>query len=148
MTARDFLDLAGDLLAITKESAWRSAVSRAYYAAFHTARELLARMGFQVPRADHAHAYLWLRLSNCGDPTTESAGQLLRDLRRERNRADYELAQRWVWATARLLVQRCEDVIQTLEAAALEPIRSAIQTAMRDYERNVLRAVTWQPPPP
>ena len=47
MNGRDFLDVANDLLASPREAAWRSAVSRAYYVAFHVARELLGDLGFR-----------------------------------------------------------------------------------------------------
>lgn len=48
---RDFLLVANDLLAGDTEAKWRSAVSRAYYAAFHAARKFLTACGFTVPRA-------------------------------------------------------------------------------------------------
>jgi uncharacterized protein (UPF0332 family) len=41
MTGRDFLALAMQLAGGGSEAEWRSATSRAYYAAFHVARELL-----------------------------------------------------------------------------------------------------------
>lgn len=66
--AKEFLTLAETWVEGATEAEWRSAVSRAYYAAFHEARVLLRGLGFRVPRGDQAHAYLWLRLSNCGDP--------------------------------------------------------------------------------
>ena len=66
MNPREFLDLAGEWAAGTREGEWRSAVSRAYYAAFHVARTLLQDCGFAVPAAEQAHAYLWLRLANAG----------------------------------------------------------------------------------
>ena len=91
MNPRDFLVVANILLAGPTEASWRSAVSRAYYAAFHAARLLLRDLGFKTPRADQAHAYLWLRLSNCGDSQLQVAGQRLKDLRGERNRADYDI---------------------------------------------------------
>ena len=87
MNPRDFLVVANALIVGATEAAWRSAVSRAYYAAFHTARRLLRDLGFRTPRADQAHAYLWLRLSNCGDAQMVTAGQKLQDLRGERNRS-------------------------------------------------------------
>jgi uncharacterized protein (UPF0332 family) len=55
MNGRDFLPLATQLAGGTTEAEWRSAVSRAYYAAFHVARRLLSELGFTVPRADRAH---------------------------------------------------------------------------------------------
>src|SRR2546430_15944805 len=90
MNWRDFLALAARLAAGASESEWRSAASRAYYAAFHVARELLSDLRFLVPRADRAHQYLTFRLSNCGDAAVIAAGRNLETLRRLRNRADYD----------------------------------------------------------
>jgi hypothetical protein len=67
MNPRKFLSQARRLARANAEEDWRSAVSRAYYAAFHVARELMEGLGFTVPYADRAHGYLWLRLQNCGD---------------------------------------------------------------------------------
>ena len=58
MSPRDFLALAEKLIEDDTEGHWRSAVSRAYYAAFHVARSLLERLGFVVPKADPAHNHL------------------------------------------------------------------------------------------
>jgi uncharacterized protein (UPF0332 family) len=91
MNARDFLTLAQALAGQSTEAAWRTAVSRAYYAAFHVARDLLEGLGFTVPHADPAHGYLWLRLANSGNPQTVQAGNDLNAIRRERNIADYDL---------------------------------------------------------
>ncbi len=55
MNWRDFLLVANRLTAGATEADWRTAVSRAYYAAFHVARRLLADLKFNVPRADRAH---------------------------------------------------------------------------------------------
>jgi uncharacterized protein (UPF0332 family) len=146
MNSRDFLTLANALAVETTEAAWRTAVSRAYYAAFHASRLLLRDLGFRVPRADQAHAFLWMRLSNCGDGHLEAAGQKLQDLRGERNKADYDvdvpLAQ--AWSAARVRV--AGHVIQILDKGRVEPIRTQITNAMRTYERTVLRTVTWQVP--
>ena len=59
--ARDLLNLAEVLSRGTSESEWRCAVGRAYYAAFHQARDLLQALGFQIPRAEFVHASLWKR---------------------------------------------------------------------------------------
>src|SRR5713101_728199 len=91
MNVRDFLTLAKALANETTEADWRSAVSRAYYGAFHVARQLLEDLGFTVPQADRAHAYLWLRLSNCGHAQLKEAGRAVNDLRRERNWSNYDL---------------------------------------------------------
>jgi uncharacterized protein (UPF0332 family) len=146
MNGRLFLDLANDLLAIPTEQAWRTAVSRAYYAAFHVARQLLRDLGFRAPRADQAHAYLWLRLSNCGDPQIQLAGQRLHDLRSERNRADYDIDVALPRTGAATQVRIAGQIIQFLDAGQAEPVRTQITDAMRIYERDVLSNVTWQQP--
>ncbi len=146
MNPRDFLTLANALAAGTTEAAWRTAISRAYYAAFHTARQLLRDLGFRVPRGDQAHAYLWMRLSNCGDPQLVVAGQKLQDLRGKRNEADYDIDLPLPQANASPRLIAAGHVIQTLASGRVEPTRTQIINAMRAYERTVLRVVTWQVP--
>ena len=145
MNGRDFLLVAKDLLTSSTEAAWRSSVSRVYYAAFHVARQLLEDVGFTVPRGERAHAYLWLRLSNCGQPQVQDAGRRLNTLRGQRNRADYDVTAAFSRPTADGQVRIGEAIIQVLDAAILEPTRTQITDAMRIYERDVLHDVSWHP---
>ncbi len=145
MNFRDFLSLADTLAKGATEAEWRSACSRGYYAAFHVARRLLLDLGFQVPQADRAHSHLWLRLSNAGALEVQKAGRRLNDLRRERNRADYEDRHPITATMAAQNVRFVEDIIQALDAAAVEPTRTQITDAMKVYERDVLHDVTWHP---
>jgi uncharacterized protein (UPF0332 family) len=149
MNPREFLDVADDLATGMREADWRSATSRAYYAAFHVARLLLKHCGFAVPRADQAHAYVWLRLSNCGHPVLSKAGTDLRDLRTSRNRADYDLDLTFLQPIAIGDVRIADDIIKLLDQVPTLPhVQQQITDAIRLYERDVLKQVTWQPPPP
>jgi uncharacterized protein (UPF0332 family) len=143
MNSRDFLTLAQTLLADRFEAAWRSAVSRAYYAAFHVARELLEDLRFTVPRGEQAHGYLWLRLSNCGDRQLEKTGASLNTLRQDRNGADYDLHRPLTQANAARSVRAAEQLILLLTGTT-GPIRTQITDTMKVYERDVLRVVTWE----
>jgi hypothetical protein len=145
MDPREFLALAQQLNLAMTEVAWRSAVSRAYYAAFHVARQLLEDLGFTVPHGDRAHGYLWLRLSNCGDPLVQRAGRDLNALRRDRNGADYDLARPMGPVVPRLQLPLAAQIIQALDAARMQPTRTTISDAMKIYERDVLHDVTWHP---
>jgi uncharacterized protein (UPF0332 family) len=142
----DFLALVDVLAQGGTEAEWRTAVSRAYYAAFLATRELFRDLGFQVPRAAQAHAYLWMRLSNSGNLEVARAGADLNDLQRERNRSDYDNHVTIHQSDAVLLVQVARQLTQRLGSARVDPLRTQIRDAMRDYERNVLGAVTWQGP--
>jgi hypothetical protein len=146
MNGRDFLALGKRLLVDEAEAAWRSGVSRGYYAAFHVARELLESLGFAVPRADRAHAYLWRRLSNCGVAQVQNAGRELNDLRGDRNVADYELHRGLPHSLAEGQVLVAKSIIDVLDKASQEPTRTFIIEAMKAYERDILKEVTWQAP--
>lgn len=146
MDETGFLDVADDLSAGLREADWRSAISRAYYAAFHKARKLLRQGGFAVPHGEQTHAYLWFRLSNAGHPDVMRAGTKLGHLRTARNRADYDMDFPVAQAAAFDHVQVATDIIQLLgdlskEAAILARVLDAIKL----YERDVLREVTWHP---
>jgi hypothetical protein len=143
ITGSDFLILAETWIKGTTEAEWRSAVSRAYYGAFHAARQLMRDLGFVVPRADRAHAYLWLRLSNCGASAVARAGAELNSLRGDR--ADYDVERTADHADLQLQVQAARKIVQALDTAGVEPTRTQITEAMKIYERDVLRDVTWTP---
>jgi uncharacterized protein (UPF0332 family) len=145
MSTRDLLEVADDLLDGPKEAHWRSAVSRAYYAAFHEARLLLRQCGFAVPKGEQAHAYLWLRLSNCGHPDLAHAGTELSDLRSQRNWADYDFDHVLDLSVAADYVQAGHDIVHLLDEANTMPaLLAQITAVMRAYERDVLREVTWK----
>jgi uncharacterized protein (UPF0332 family) len=144
MNPRDFLTQAQRLVALTGEEDWRSAVSRAYYSAFHVAREFMESLGFTVPQADRAHGYLWLRLQNCGEASLEQLGRDLQDLRRQRNYADYDLNRTYRQSDAQRQVGRAAGMILLL-AAVVEPMRTQVMDTMKEYERVVLQVVTWHP---
>jgi uncharacterized protein (UPF0332 family) len=147
MNVKDFLAVADELLDGSTEASWRSAVSRAYYAAFHAARDLLRRCGFSIPRADQAHAYPWLRLANCGRIDVQSAGAELHELRQARNWADYDLDRPFGHLHAANQVGAATDLIRLLDDLAATPaILAQVIDVLRVYERDVLREVTWQAP--
>lgn len=145
MDFRDYLRQARILARGPVEADWRTASSRAYYAAFHVARLLLRDLGFRVPQAERAHNYLSLRLFNSGHADTSAAGRGLNGLRGQRNRADYNDQISFTQAMALRDVQQAEDVVLALDAAAIEPIRTQITDAMKVYERDILHDVTWHP---
>jgi hypothetical protein len=146
MNPRDNLDLAEELCDGIREVDWRTATSRAYFTAFHEARLFLGRLGFVVPRADQAHAYLWLRLANCGQPDLNHAGANLQDLRRLRNWADYDNDRDFEHSIAFDQVLTAAGIIQLLDAASATPsVLGRITDAIKIYERDVLRHITWRP---
>jgi uncharacterized protein (UPF0332 family) len=146
MDPRQFLEVADEWSVGTREAEWRSAVSRAYYGAFHVANRLFRRAGFFVPQGDQAHGYLWLRLSNSGHVDVCETGRNLRELRGVRNRADYDLDRPFPQQRAIDYDHVAASVINLLETVETTPhVVAQITATMRVYERDVLRDVTWRP---
>jgi uncharacterized protein (UPF0332 family) len=146
MDETGFLEVADELSTGSREADWRSAISRAYYAAFHKGRTLLRQAGFRVPRAERAHAYVWLRLSNSGHLDVNKVGDDLNGLRSLRNCADYYFDRPIAEATAIEQVGVATKIIQLLHQLANEPIiLTRVIDGIKTYERDVLREVTWHP---
>ncbi len=145
MTGNDFLTLATRLGSGSTEAEWRTAVSRAYYAAFHGARDLFHGLGFTVPRADPAHQYLYHRLNNFGHAQLEQAGRDLNSLRTLRNQADYELRQHHPQRFAGTGLQLAQGIVQALALATVEPTRTQVRDAVIAYERTAYGQTTWTP---
>lgn len=146
MDETGFLELADELSMGSRQADWRTAISRAYYAAFHKARTLLRQGGFRVPVAERAHAYLWLRMSNSGHPDVNKAGDDLNRLRSMRNWADYDFNRPLDEATAIERVGIALDIVQLLHHLGNEPaILARVVDAIKIYERDTLREVTWHP---
>jgi len=135
MNPREFNELAKALAEGSKASEFRSAVSRAYYAAFHVALESLDSMGFGVARGPSAHAEVARLLMNSSDSELIRIGGSLIDFRGARNKADYQLhdTRLETAAVARTNVGTTGWIIRGLEASTVEPRRSAIIAGINAY---------------
>jgi len=83
--------LAGKaLISATQESRLRSAISRAYYAAFIQARNYLRDQdGLAIP-THNTHEYVINQFTNSSDRDRQEIGSSLKRLRIGRNQADYD----------------------------------------------------------
>src|SRR5438876_4458868 len=87
----EFLDTTDRLSQGSTEGDWRSAVSRAYYAAFHYFREFFLSNGLDIGRSAQSHFNLYTGLLSCGIASVTGFGTRVDDLRDRRVWADYEL---------------------------------------------------------
>ncbi len=90
----EYYELAKQLAKESGEAQRRSAISRAYYAAYWKARELLELSEGPIPRSENVHQYVWDAFY--GDPCSagDSIGKVGNFLRRKRADADYEAGKR------------------------------------------------------
>jgi uncharacterized protein (UPF0332 family) len=114
-----YLDLARELAEQESDAKKRSAVSRAYYAMYCTARDKLQGIGdFEPPSCGSDHFYLWNRLAK--EPyystSVRDLGMRLRDARVE---ADYENYIHNLPHFAESAILDAEELEQALEALFL-----------------------------
>ena len=86
----DFLILAEQLAKSSDEASKRSAISRAYYAAFGDAKNWLqSQAGVSVPMSGKAHSVVWDSFEQRGDRNAVHIAQTGKRLKEKRRKADY-----------------------------------------------------------
>lgn len=147
MNPADFISLAIKLSNSQQEAELRTAVSRAYYGAFHAARELLEECGIRFPPKQlfgaDVHRKVRYCLANANNKDSMLAADRLHSLRWKRNGADYDLK------TVDFSVSNLKNVIACRQLAieiadALQRCRSVqalpdFRQKARAYARDVLR---------
>ena len=118
----EYLTLAQELSSDAARSAiqeadLRSAMSRAYYAAFGQARAHLVEVdGEVIPRDANVHWYVVDAFERSDQPTRRTIGHLLHHLRSVRNIADYENTfYRSLQGVTRAALSEAEEAIRLLE---------------------------------
>jgi uncharacterized protein (UPF0332 family) len=144
MDGNEFISLAGRLVAgaTGDEAACRSAISRAYYGAFHVARAFLKELGFQPVRNANVHAFVRNYFAESGHREAYLAAAELSYLQAARNSADYQLDDSRVGTreAAMICVERAHCVVSTLDACRSEAIRQTIRQGIAEYQRKLPRA--------
>jgi len=92
MNARDFFPVADRLRNSPSEAECRTSIGRSYYGLFNVLHGALASRGVIFREAPEDHFTLISYLSKARHRTAAAVGSALRDLRQERNRADYSLS--------------------------------------------------------
>ena len=111
----EFLTLAKELAQRSDEAALRSAVSRAYYAAFGKARALLMAEGVPLVSDATDHARVWEAFRSSSDDVRYYIGVDGMALRNNRNRADYDAEVTDIKARAQRAVRKAEDIYKALD---------------------------------
>ncbi len=87
---RLYFSLASELAAEGTEQAYRAAISRAYYAVFGTARQLLEQQGYHLTHTAGIHHQVWYIYRTSHHREMQRAYPLAAYLRDLRNQADYD----------------------------------------------------------
>jgi uncharacterized protein (UPF0332 family) len=136
---KEFFELAQKLVQMRSEPALRSAISRAYYAAYHCCIQLLREFGFQFSKDASAHDKVVAYLNNAGITEIQFVSGELSYLRRRRNHADYELTsvefQNHI--KCQLDLARAQGIIFQIEKYSQEPLRTQLRDGLRVYHAKI-----------
>ena len=135
MEGKEFFELAQKLVQMRSEPALRSAISRAYYAAYHCCIQLLRELGFMFSKDSSAHEKVAAYLNNAAISEIEFAGKELNYLRRRRNHADYDLILKDFQdhIACQLDMARAQAIISQVEKYSHEPFRTQLKNGLREY---------------
>lgn len=122
MTGDDFISMAMQLLAGDSEPHLRTAVSRAYYGAFHIGRDFVRKCGILIPAGPEAHKSIRWCLANAGSQELDKVALQLESLRSARNKADYDLTDRKFAnrSSVTVHVQRAASIAAAIHAATAQ----------------------------
>lgn len=139
MEGKDFFELAQKLSQMRSEPALRSAISRAYYAAYHCCLQLLRELGFHFSKDSSAHEKVAVYLNNAAITEIEFAGKELNYLRRRRNHADYDLILKDFQnhIVCQLDLARAQTIIELIEKYSHEPFRTQFKNGLREYYNKI-----------
>ncbi len=136
MEGKAFLNTARKLVQMRDEAALRSAVSRAYYAAYNCCIHLARQLGFHFGNAAATHERIYLYLRNSGIEEAQAMAVDLKELRKRRNEADYDMSstkfQNHVECQWDLV--HAQSIISQIEKYQHEPLRTQLAAGLRDYE--------------
>lgn len=118
----DYLTLARRLARERDEASQRSAISRAYYASYCTARNWLLSRGFVFPDHSQPHfhvwdefqsqrqAHVWSSLTSPAHASAREVGRAGRRFRVKRNSADYDNTLPGLTQEVTVALARAEDI--------------------------------------
>jgi hypothetical protein len=130
MDAREFLLIAERFRNSGVEAERRTSAGRSYYALFNVVVSTLAGNGVPFSETYDDHRRLISNLTNAGSTTAASVGRLLKELRTDRNRADYRLDEMFESITSELVYSRAIKALRqfdSIPAAELASIVKRIQ---------------------
>lgn len=144
MHPKDFLHTARDLATNgRREGDWRSSISRAYYCAFLTLREVLKQevpeelLAKAVDKArkgrKFSHHHVVNFLKNGRHEEVSQIGADLRDLKVSRQQADYELQRSFSAMNATWQVEETEALLQSLDDVGTHVIGENVTEYLKEY---------------
>jgi uncharacterized protein (UPF0332 family) len=120
---------------------YRTAISRAYYAAFHVGVKALEAVGIRPSDGPGGHGEVVRCLGACGDPDTIKVGSRLGTLHSRRLQADYDLNDPAVEsrAEADMACIESSQIVDQIYKLTSDSGKAMARSEMRRAARDVFR---------
>lgn len=145
MDPLDFIAVAIRLYNSHNEADLRTAIGRAYYGAFHVARQFVLDCGLRFPPKETYAAEIHTKVRYClgefGNADAIFASGALRLLRNQRNEADYNLDSTRFRSpvTVAAIVRVTSEIVDAIGRCRVDSAFSEGRGRIRTYARDVLR---------
>ena len=139
MNPKEFQHLASRLAEHgVSASEFRTAISRAYYAAFNLGFNLLKELGFNIANNREAHKQVYYHFNNSGDSDLIEVATKIDDLRTNRNHADYHLDRDDVEKkqNVKAIVYSAARLIKTMEKQCTGENRNQIIKSIEGWRKK------------
>jgi hypothetical protein len=128
MDAREFLPIAERMSTSANEAERRTSIGRSYYGLFHVLLGALSDRGVIFRETPEVHRNLIAYLTKGRNKVAASVGAVLKDLRQERNRADYRLKEICNAKSSEFVYQKAMKALRQFESISESELVSLVKT--------------------
>jgi hypothetical protein len=131
MDPRDFFPIADSMRCSTNEAERRTSIGRSYYGLFHVVLAALSDRGVIFKETPQDHQMLINYLQRGGNRKAASVGAALKDLRLERNQADYHLKGICSTKSSQFVYQKATNALDQFEGLSESEFDALVETIQR-----------------
>jgi len=128
MDAREFFPIAARMSTSANEAERRTSIGRSYYGLFHVLLGALSDRGVVFRETPDDHQNLIAYLTKCRNSVAAKVGAALKDLRQERNRADYRLKEICSERSSEFVYQKTMNALRQFESISEPELGSLVKT--------------------
>ena len=121
-----FLDIAQEWQASDSEAERRTSIGRSYYTLFNILRQSLSARGVHFSSGSDVHRQLVDYLTRCRHREAARIGGMLRDLRIQRNQADYDMNITINTSQSQLAYRRAQNAVDRFKALSQTDLQTII----------------------
>ena len=128
MDAKEFFPIAERMKTSANEAERRTSIGRSYYGLFHVLLGALSDRGVIFRETPDDHQNLIAYLTKGRNKVAASVGAVLKDLRQERNRADYRLKEICITKSSEFVYLKAMKALQQFESISEPELVSLVKT--------------------